>query len=416
MKREQDAGQPGSMSRRNFLAGTAAGIGTFAMADRLAMAQAIASGAPALSVGDIQGWGEKPGVVNIGNNENPYGPSPMAVRAIAEDMMNLNRYDWQSPRKLQNAIGDYHGFPPPPPPENPWAAGQSPILVEGGSSFILRQVALHYGVRNGGGEIIEADPAYGSISSTAQLYGRRFGEEISAVRVPLTHDHKHDLDAMLAAVSDRTTLVVVTNPNNPTGTIIPPQEIEAFVEAVPKHVTVFIDEAYIHFNRIPGFAGSAHLPLKHDNVIVSRTFSKIFGLAGLRVGYAVAAPDVTDKLRFFGNSSGIGRINCFAAIAALEDHSFVRNVKRRTNEGKDLFYDEMNALGLEYISSHTSFVLVDTGRDGTALAKRLRERNIILSRLGVTGNPKYASFVRFTIGTPEEMEVAIHEFKKELAS
>ena len=407
---------PGQLSRRNFLSGAAAGVGTLALADRLALAQSIASGGTSLTTADIRGWGEEPGVINIGNNENPWGPSPMAVRAIADDMMNLNRYDWASVRKLSTAIGDYHGFERLPPPENPWMAAPSPIYVEGGSSFILKQVALQYGARDGTGEIIEADPAYGSISRWGQMYGRRFGKEISTVRVPLTRDHKHDLDAMLAAISDRTTLIVVTNPNNPTGTIIPAKEIEDFVKAVPSHITVFLDEAYIHFNRIPGYEGSADLAQKYKNVIVSRTFSKVFGLAGLRVGYAVADVSVTDHLQFFGNSSGVGRVNCFAAMAALQDDSFVRHVKRMNNQGKEYFYGEMDALGLEYIPSHTSFVLVNIQRDGAELAKRMREKNIILSRLGVSENPQYSKYVRFTMGTPEELEVAVGVFREELAT
>jgi histidinol-phosphate aminotransferase len=376
----------------------------------------MASGSGALTTADIQGWGEAPGVINIGNNENPWGPSPAAIRAIADDMMNLNRYDWQAVRALERAIAKYHRIPDPPPRENPWGPSGYPILTESGSGFILRLIALNYGIQNGTGEVIEADPSYGSVSRTAVSYGRQFGTEVSSVRVPLTEDYKHDLDAMLAAISDRTTLVVITNPNNPTGTLIPQSEIEAFVSAVPKRVTVFIDEAYIHFNRVQGNEGSVEIALNSENVIVSRTFSKIFGLAGLRVGYAVAGSDMIKRLQVFGNSGGIGRINAKAATAALGDNSFVRSVKRKTNDGKAYFYGEMEKLGLEYIPSHSSFVLVNIEQDGAALAERMRERNVILSRLGVTGNPQYSNYVRFSIGTLEELEVAISVFKEELAA
>ena len=404
-----------SVSRRGFLTGLAAGAGTLALSERLAMAQNIVSGG-ALSASDIQGWGVQPGVVNIGGNENPWGPSPMAVRAVADDMMNLNRYDWGSRRKLAHAIAEFHGIPHPEQPRTPFGPTGYPIHIEAGSSFILNLVALNYGVRNGAGEIIEADPSYGMVSRKAVTYGRTFGTEVSSVRVPLTSDHKHDLDAMREAVSDQTTLIVITNPNNPTGTLMPQEELDAFVESVPKHVTVFIDEAYIHFNRDPGNEGSAHLALEHSNVIVCRTMSKVFGLAGLRVGYAIAQPDVVSHLAMFGNSGGVGRMNARAAIAALGDHSFIRSVLHKTNEGKAYFYDAMDQLGLDYIESHSSFVLVNVEQDGKALADRMRQQNIILSRLGVTGNPRYDNYVRFTMGTMEELEVAVNALKKELTA
>ena len=403
------------LSRRNFLTGTAAGIGTLALADRMAIAQGMLSGA-SLTPADIQGWGVPAGRVAIGSNENPWGPSPLAIRAVADDMLNLNRYDWSAVRELVAAISDSHGFPEPPPPETPFGPTGYPVHAEAGSSFILRLIALNIGVQDGAGEIIEADPAYGSVSRIGVAYGRATGTEVSAIRVPLTNDHKHDLDAMREAVSDRTTLVVITNPNNPTGTIIPQEDIEAFVASVPGHVTVFVDEAYMQFNRIPGNLGSAGLAAKNPRVIVSRTFSKAFGLAGLRVGYAIAHPDVVSRLAMFGNSGGIGRINARAAIAALGDHSFVRMVIKRTNEGKAFFYDAMNRLGLEYIESHSSFVLVNAGQDGKALAERMMKRNVQLSRLGVGTNPDYANYVRFTMGTMEELEVAVNVLEEELAT
>jgi len=403
-----------ALSRRGFLSG-AAGVGAVAMADRLAIAQNLLSGG-AVTAADIQGWGEPAGRVNIGSNENPWGPSPMAIRAVADDMMNLNRYDWTAIRELITAIAEHHGFPEPPPQESPFGPTGYPVHVEAGSSFILRLIALNHGVRNGVGEVIEAEPAYGSVSRIAVGYGRAFGSEVSSVRVPLTSDHKHDLNAMLEAISDRTTLIVVTNPNNPTGTLIPQREIEAFVAAVPKRITVFIDEAYIHFNRIPGNDGSVNLAVSNSNVIVCRTFSKVFGLAGLRVGYAIAQPDVVANLAMFGNSGGVGRINAKAAIAALNDHSFVRSVIRRTNEGKDKFYAEMDKLGLDYAESHSSFVLVNVGEDGIALADRMKNRSVEISRLGLRANPQYKNYVRFTIGTVEEMEVAVNTLKRELGA
>ena len=404
------------LSRRRFLSGAVAGAGTLALSERMALAQSIVGGPAPLTVDDIRGWGEVPGVVDIGDNENPFGPSPMAVRAVAERIMDVNRYDFGSARELANAIGRYHGFPEPPPPAHRFANSGYPVYVEGGSSFILRLVAERYGVRNGTGEIIEADPGYGGVTRFITSYRDRMGAEVTLKRIPTTADFKHDLDAMLDAVTPDTTLVIITNPNNPTGTIVPQADIERFVAAVPDHVMVLIDEAYIHSVREPGYGDSVALAQRYKNVVVSRTFSKIFGLAGLRVGYAVADAELIDTLRFFGNGGGIGSVNCYAAAAALDDHAFVRRVRRTTNQVKDYFYAELDKLGLSYTPSHSSFVLVNAGQDGAALQRSMEKRKILLSRLGMDGNRRLDNHIRFSMGTPEEVQVAVAAFKEELAA
>ena len=402
------------LSRRLFITGAAAG--SMALADRMAAAQVMLGGTSDLTIADIQGWGEQPGVVDIGDNENAYGPSPQAVRAAAERLMDVNRYDFTSARELANAVGRYHGFDEPPPAESQWAPSGFPVYVEGGSSFILNLIAHRYGVRNGRGEVIEAAPAYGGVSRFAEVYGERFGARVNVRRVPLTAEHKHDLDAMRDAISRRTTLVVITNPNNPTGTFIERAEIERFLERVPERVTVLIDEAYIDYVRSDDSRDSVSLTQRFENLIVSRTFSKIYGLAGLRLGYAVATKARIDEMRFFGNSGGIGSVNCYAGIAALGDRAFVRHVRRMTNQVKDYFYAELDRLGLGYVPSHAAFVLVDTGRDAAALQARLAERNIYLSRLGLDGLPGYQSFLRFSMGTPEELQVTVDALEAELAT
>ena len=403
-----------SPSRRRFLAGTA-GLGSLALADRLAIAQRLA-GTPTLTVEDIRGWGEVPGVVDIGDNENPFGPSPLAVRAVAERLLDVNRYDFGATRELADAIGRHHGFPAPPPPPHRFAESTQPIYVEGGSSFILRSVAERLGVQRGSGEIIEADPGYGGVTRFIRSYRDRVGAEVTLKRVPTTSDFRHDLPAMLDAVTDSTTLVIITNPNNPTGTVVGQAELEEFVKAVPRRVTVLIDEAYIHFVREPGYGDSVALAGRYPNVVVTRTFSKVYGLAGLRVGYAVAHPDVVDQLRFFGNGGGMSSTSCYAAMAALEDQAFVRRVIRTTNDVKDYFYAELDRLDLGYTPSHSSFVLVDAGRDGRELVERMARRNIMLSRLGMDGNPTLTNFVRFSMGTPEEVQVAVTALRAELGA
>jgi len=409
-------GKSSPLSRRRFLSGALAGAGTLALSDRLTLAQSIVSANAPVTVDEIQGWGEIPGVVDIGDNENPYGPSPMAIRAVADNLLDVNRYDFGSSRKLETAIGEFHGFPAPPPAPHRFAPSGYPVYIEGGSSFILKQLAVRYGVAGGNGELIEAAPAYGGVTRFVNAYSRLFGTEVTVKRVPTTPDFKHDLDAMLAAITSRTTLIVITNPNNPTGTVVPQEDIARFVAAVPKNVMILIDEAYVHFVREPGYEDSIALSQRHNNVLVARTFSKIYGLAGLRVGYVTGDLDLINELKFLGNSSGIGTLNCYAAIAALEDRAFVREVKRKTNNVKDYFYAELEKLGLSYVPSHSSFVLVDAGQSGAELFQRMAARNIKLSRLGMDGNPLLDNYVRFTMGTHDEVQVAVSALREELAA
>ena len=405
------------LSRRGFLNGAIAGTGTIILSDRLAIAQNMLMGSSELSINDIQGWGEKPGFVNIGMNENPHGPSPMAIRAVADNLMDTNRYDFGSPIKLNTSVGEYHGLPKLERETTGWGpSSYYPVYVEGGSSYILRQVAVHYGIRNGVGEIIEAIPGYGGISREINNHSRRVGSEVNIKRIETTKDLKHDLGKMLDAVTSETTLIVITNPNNPTGTIVSHEEIESFVEAVPENIIILIDEAYIDFVREPGYQDCIDLSQKYNNVIVTRTFSKVFGLAGMRVGYAVGNIDLMEDLSSFGNSGGIGSINCYAAIAALKDRAFVRRVLRVTNEMKEYFYTELESIGLDYIPSHSNFVLANVGQDGAELQKKMFTRNIQLSRLGMATNERLKNYIRVTMGTPDEMQVAVRILKEELAS
>jgi len=405
------------LSRRRFLNGAIAGTGTIILSDRLAIAQNMLMGSSELSINDIQGWGEKPGFVNIGMNENPHGPSPMAIRAVADNLMDTNRYDFGSPIKLNTSVGEYHGLPKLERETTGWGpSSYYPVYVEGGSSYILRQVAVHYGIRNGVGEIIEAIPGYGGISREINNHSRRVGSEVNIKRIETTKDLKHDLGKMLDAVTSETTLIVITNPNNPTGTIVSHEEIESFVEAVPENIIILIDEAYIDFVREPGYQDCIDLSQKYNNVIVTRTFSKVFGLAGMRVGYAVGNIDLMEDLSSFGNSGGIGSINCYAAIAALKDRAFVRRVLRITNEMKEYFYTELESIGLDYIPSHSNFVLVNVGQDGAEVQKKMFTRNIQLSRLGLANNERLENYIRVTMGTPDEMQVAVRVLKEELAS
>lgn len=403
-----------SFTRRGFL-GVSASIGSLVLSGKSSLAETIPSAYRPLSVEELHGWGEEPGIAGIGNNENPFGPSPRALRAINNSVMDINRYDFGAYTKLEIAIGEHLGLEREAPPS---AGGRGlfrdsgyPIYVEGGSSFILNQITAIYGVKDGVGEIIEIDPGYAGVSRAALGLRSRFGMEITVKRVPTTHEFKHDLNGMLNAVSDNTTLIVITNPNNPTGTILSYQEIKEFINNVPENVTILIDEAYIHFVREQNYRSAIEITQEHKNVIVTRTFSKMYGMAGLRVGFAVGHQSVISELRAAGNSWGMGNINCYAAKASLEDTSFVRQVKRLTNNSKDYFYQEVKKLGLSYVPSHSSFVLVNVGQDGRALQQKLAAKNI---QVRVYDNAAIKNYIRFSVGTLDEMQATVSVLKDEI--
>ena len=402
-----------SFTRRGFL-GASASIGSLVLSGKSSLAETIPSAYRPLSVEELHGWGEEPGIAGIGNNENPFGPSPRALRAINNSVMDINRYDFGAYTKLEIAIGEHLNLDR----KDASVGGRGlfrdsgyPIYVEGGSSFILNQITSIYGAKEGVGEIIEIDPGYGGVSRAALGLRSRFGMEIKVKRVPTTHEFKHDLNAMLNAVSDNTTLIVITNPNNPTGTILPYQEIKEFVSNVPENVMILIDEAYIHFVREENYRSAVQISQEHKNVIVTRTFSKMYGMAGLRVGFAVGHQSVISELRAAGNSWGMGNINCYAARASLKDASFVRQVKRLTNNSKDYFYQEINKLGFNYVPSHSSFVLVNVGQDGRALQQKLAARNI---KVRVYDNAAIKNYIRFSVGTLDEMQATVSVLKDEI--
>jgi histidinol-phosphate aminotransferase len=258
-----------------------------------------------------------------------------------------------------------------------------------------------------GAEIIHPTPAFPIYESMINYTGS------TAVPYDLTEDKdlKFNPEKILSLITDKTRLLILINPNNPTGTILPYDEIRRFVDAVPENIMVLIDEAYIHFVREENYQTAVKLSQEYKNVIVTRTFSKMYGMAGLRVGYAVGHKSIMSELRAAGNSGGIGSINCYAAIAALKDTAFVRHVKRLTNASKDYFYQELENLGLSYVPSHSSFVMVNVNQNGQALRQKLLARNI---KVRTYGSSIIKNYIRFSIGTLDEMQATVGVLTEEI--
>jgi histidinol-phosphate aminotransferase len=219
------------------------------------------------------------------------------------------------------------------------------------------------------------------------------------VRVPL-RDHVHDLQAMAGAISERTRLVFVCNPNNPTGTIVDAAEVDEFVERTPERVLVVLDEAYYEYVADPDYTrGVEHVRSGRRNVAVLRSFSKVYGLAGLRVGYMLAHDKLVDYMERARSPFNVNGLAQAAALAALGDEEHLRRSIEANEAAKEFFYRELTALSLRYIPTHANFMAFDAGQPGGVVSEKLLQRGFIVTALDAWGVPHH---VRFSFGAPEE--------------
>lgn len=318
-----------------------------------------------------------PDTVRLGFNENPLGPSPLAVEAARLALARIGRYPDDGGRALKHALAAKLGLRP----EN--------FLLGNGGSEVLELIARAFLAP--GDELVFADPSF------PMYRGLGLASGATNVAVPL-RAHVHDLPAMAAAVNRRTKLVFVTNPNNPTGTLLPQSEIDDFMRRVPEDVLVVFDEAYIDCVELEG-AGTLGL-LAQRNVVVVRTFSKMRGLAGLRVGYGVADPrlcEVLEKVRRPFNTNCVAQA---AAVAALGDERHLELTRAAVREGRAFLCRQLSALGVDYIPSVTNFVCADAGRDAAEVCDELLRRGLLIKPVGPTR-------VRISVGTSEQNEMLV---------
>lgn len=319
-------------------------------------------------------------IVDLSSNESPLGPSPRAVAAIQQAIGTINRYPDASGAALKAALAARWGLSP-----------ANVALSNGADEWVL---LLCVALLEPGDEAVMAQGSFVS-------YAWRTGEVgAKAIRVPLK-DYALDLEAMAQAVTERTRLVFVCNPNNPTGTMVSAAAFEAFLEQVPEHVPVVVDEAYYEYAvGDPDYPRSVeYLRAGQPNLIVLRSFSKVYGLAGLRIGYMLAHEVVVDYMERARPPFNVNRLAQAAALAALEDEEHVRRSIAANEAAKGFFYRELAALGLPYIPTYANFIACDVGRPGAEVSKSLLERGFITTALDGWGVPHH---VRFSFGTPEE--------------
>lgn len=316
-------------------------------------------------------------------NENPYGPSPQARAALADTIGVSCRYPDDEIGELLALLGREHRVP------------ADHLVLGTGSGELLR--ALGALAARDGGEIVAAAPTYTELSD----YGHHAGASLKLV--PVDAELRHDLEAMRAAVSDRTRLVYLCNPNNPTGTAVPGEAIEAFVNAMPEHVTVAIDEAYMDFVDAPHVRTAIPLIDKGKRVVVLKTFSKLHGMAGIRVGYAMARPDLIADL----NGMVMTSPNIFAmraARASLTDHTFLTLCSQQIRASRARITTELARLGRRFSVPQGNFVFFDTGMPLKEFSDIMKARNILVGR----PFPPYDTWCRVTIGTEPEVAAFLH--------
>jgi histidinol-phosphate aminotransferase len=314
-------------------------------------------------------------IVKLASNESPLPPVRPALAAMSEEVGNVNRYPDNDCHDLRHGLADHLEVP------------ADHLWIGGGSSELLRVIATAVG--GAGTTSVYAWPSFVIYRLATILAGATPRE------VPLDDDHLHDLEAMRSAIDDSTTVVYVCNPNNPTGSHLPGEAIERFVDTVPSDVLVVVDEAYFEYVTAEDYETATRLALSRPNVIVTRTFSKVYGLAALRVGYAIARPETITELRKAQapfSVTSVGQVGALASLAAREE--IEERVQINASE-RDRLEEAFAARAIEYVPSQANFVYLRL----EASTERATEAFI---RHGVIVRPFGDGWIRVSVGTPEE--------------
>jgi histidinol-phosphate aminotransferase len=375
-----------SISRRNLLRniGVSAVVGAAAPALRgfpVARSTEEALWGNSVSAAQPAGVATAADPILLYRNENPYGPSEKVLAVLRESAASGNRYPRTEYDTLTDKLAALHNV-----------KGEQ-IVLGCGSGEILCMAALAF--LKPGKKLVQAAPTFPALGRLAQTGG------VEIADVPLNKRYEHDLGVMLDRARLSTGLVYIVNPNNPTGTITPRKDIEAFISKLPSNVIVLIDEAYHHFaSPSASYESFLDRPIGDPRVIVSRTFSKVYGLAGMRIGYAVTTPEIAKRLAAGFPGWSVSVVSARAASAALDDVDYVRlGVKRNTDDRQE-FVNQVNARMLRAIDSQANFVMVNPMRPPDGVIEHLRKNNILVG-------PKYPvldKYIRVSLGTPGEMQ------------
>lgn len=385
-----------SINRRNWIKSSALMAGGLALAsgtiNKLAAMPLVKKIIPAgKRVTDQTAILEAPPVMKarLLANENPFGPSAAAKKAITDSLDLSYQYAFMQMGVLAGKIAAFEGIK------------QNNIMMDAGSSALLLASAMHFS--KGGKDIITGDPSYDDLPTHAKLHGGNW------VKVPLTSEYKLDLDAMEAKVTDNTGLVYICNPNNPTATVVDTDKLKAFCERVSKKTMVFVDEAYIDY--LPDPQGTTLIGgvKAGQNIIVARTFSKLYGFAGLRCGYIVAQPDTIHALSIYtGGAFNLSATTLAAATAAYQETDYMKDAAKKMVASKEYLYSVLKKEGYEYIPSSANFVMFPLKMDGNKFVGEMMKRGVGVRNWKLNG----ADWCRVSIGRMDEMEAFADAFKQ----
>jgi histidinol-phosphate aminotransferase len=398
-----------SISRRKFAKLLGAGAACVVASPRIARAGSLL---PVVAARSAAGPASAANIVRLSANENPYGPSPMAIKAMTEAFSLSCRYPDEHADVLIESLARINGV------------GRDQILIADGSGEILKLCAAAFtgpmsttanrpvdlaprsrggampAFMPGRGKMIVADPTFEAILNHARV------NRAEVVQMPLTASFAHDLTKMLAAASEG--LIYVCNPNNPTASITPKHQIRELLTKTPRETIILVDEAYHHYADSADYESVIPLVKDHSNLIVARTFSKIFGMAGLRLGYCVAQPETIQRLRPHQTWDSVNIMAMVAAIASLNDADQVTNGRRLNSETKKFVLGELEAMGFKSIPSQANFIMIDVKRPMRPMLEGLRKRGVQVGRLF----PALPNHMRVTIGKKPEMETFLSSFRQ----
>ena len=332
--------------------------------------------------------------IKMASNENPFGPSPMAVKAMQAVLSESNFYPDNDAGELRQRLADFHGIKP------------EQVVPTAGSTALLGVIART--LLSPGLNAITSERSFIVYPIATQAAGGRL------IRVPTLNDG-FDLNAIASAVDQHTRIIYIANPNNPTGTLIPVPDLERFLDRMPKHVIVILDEAYYDFAQefaaIRGVKYSRAIDYVKQarRVVVLRTFSKAHGLAGVRVGYGIGPSELMSYFARMRTTFSVSAVAQAGAMAALEDDAHIRNTLLNNSEQAERLIAKMTDVGYHPVPTWANFLYCDLGDDAAPLATRLQAEGVIVRPLGPWGA---RSAIRISIGTPEQNDIFLNAFKR----
>ncbi|KJU83149.1 histidinol-phosphate aminotransferase [Candidatus Magnetobacterium bavaricum] len=329
--------------------------------------------------------------IKLASNENPLGPSPLAIKEMQAALVGLNRYPDGGAYRLKTALSGFYGV------------DAQDIVIGHGSNELLDVAVRTFmpATQDNIYECIMADPSFiVYYNSTVKAAGK-------AVKVPLTHDYRHDLPAMSARINDKTRIVFIANPNNPTGTIVRAEEFDSFMRDIPDNVLVVVDEAYYEYVSDKAYPDSMRYFKEGYPILILRTFSKIYGLAGLRIGYGIANRTIVGEMDKVREPFNTGSVSQMAAIGALKDTEHVSKSVAVNEAGKAYLYEGLRQTPVEFVQTQGNFIYINLRVDANNIYNKLLQRGVIVRPMGKT-------IIRVTIGLQNENETFMRNLREVL--